>query len=60
MWRMRRGQTTLQGNIQQKSGHLKLCAIRCKNVVLIMQLYGEYAVLVAVLHFDGCMRYFAV
>lgn len=49
---------TLHGNMQQKSGHLKLCAIRC--LILIMQLYAEYAVLVAVLHFDGCMRYFAV
>lgn len=62
MWTRRCDQTELHDKMQQKSGNLKLrgAKIRCKTLVLIMQLYAEYTALVAVLHFDGCMKYFAV
>lgn len=60
MWMRRRGQIVLHGKRQQKSGNFKLCAIRWKILVLIMQLDAKYAVLVAVLHFDVCMRYLQV
>ena len=43
--------------VRQKSGNTnEVCAIGCKSLILIML----YVVLVAVLHFAGYMRYFAV